>query len=835
MIAWVGICLAGRRLPRMRLQVNSWTFSSSFRPQIVQAVSQHSLWTMRRCRHYTFHPNASWPAQQLPRSVVRPPACSPRLGRQSSSVLSPPVHRVREALVDVNDASSCQSSNAATSRPTRPSPLQQQLYTSPAACRRSKLVSSSAVQPSQGVTNHHYVAPLSAVPPQQHQQQQLGIQAPPSSRYGCPNHPSNQSINHSQRNSSSLSPAQYRAQHRSRSSSSSLSPAQYRAQNRNRSSSSSLSPAQHRAQNSTNSRWSSSSSSSISSPLPDSSSSGFDGHAAAAAAEASSNSYGGSSNRHFVAMSNVLPIQQQQLLGIHAPTSSSWDTHGSHSSSADLHYQQRNRSSSSLSPAECRAQSRATGTLSLPEFSSSTSSGSSTCCGDAAADASSKLLQQRLQEVIRPLRRQRTGSISVSRPPLKPPQQQQQQQYVQGSSSDSRYCSTYQPQPIPPELLQPPPAGPLHLDVTAMLSWNDGSPPGFEKFTSRRLPVHLDHTTLMWLSVYQPGGPGTSAAIWIGRTWLETLDSSRSDHARSDLAGSDHADPSWQLQTLDRSVPDQISTAARGGILLSTDLISAGHEAVDLTEHQQQPLPALVQQQQQQEPESEEDDSSEDAALVEHLGNQLQQQQQQQHRQRQQQLQPSIPPVKQQTAAASRLWLEVQQRPDLGLAPAAVVEGLTFARHSRMSTNSSSSSNGGTGSDISLDSSEKVEELVHSTSATVAGHNPWYDYMLLVSGDFSVVDHENMFPNVIVHCSDGRVSHNARSAADVAAFVAEADEFQMQAHILNLLGYAWNQPESYGAEWVINRVRDRWGVEAMIRFGVNWSYLNARLSAKGVQ
>lgn len=87
--------------------------------------------------------------------------------------------------------------------------------------------------------------------------------------------------------------------------------------------------------------------------------------------------------------------------------------------------------------------------------------------------------------------------------------------------------------------------------------------------------------------------------------------------------------------------------------------------------------------------------------------------------------------------------LELQERPDLGTQPAAVVEGLTFTPTSTgFGTRSSSS-------ESSSDSSSAEGSCV-------------YDYVLLSSGDFSPLEHENMFPNAMVHCGDGRQMHSAR-------------------------------------------------------------------------
>jgi hypothetical protein len=107
--------------------------------------------------------------------------------------------------------------------------------------------------------------------------------------------------------------------------------------------------------------------------------------------------------------------------------------------------------------------------------------------------------------------------------------------------------------------------------------------------------------------------------------------------------------------------------------------------------------------------------------------------------------------------------LRLQQRPDVGQQPMAVVENLRFAPAAAVENtgsisgcvdsweagDSSSSSSGCTGRQEAGDSSS-------SSSVGV------YDYLVLCCGDFSPLEHENMFPNAMVHCGDGRQLHQAR-------------------------------------------------------------------------
>lgn len=111
--------------------------------------------------------------------------------------------------------------------------------------------------------------------------------------------------------------------------------------------------------------------------------------------------------------------------------------------------------------------------------------------------------------------------------------------------------------------------------------------------------------------------------------------------------------------------------------------------------------------------------------------------------------------------------LELQERPELGTQPAAVVEGLTFTPTSTgFDTGSSSSSESGSSSSSSeSDSSSSENSSSSSSESSSAEGGCVYDYLLLSSGDFSPLEHENMFPNAMVHCGDGRQMHSARVSA----------------------------------------------------------------------
>jgi hypothetical protein len=99
---------------------------------------------------------------------------------------------------------------------------------------------------------------------------------------------------------------------------------------------------------------------------------------------------------------------------------------------------------------------------------------------------------------------------------------------------------------------------------------------------------------------------------------------------------------------------------------------------------------------------------------------------------------------------------ELQERPDLGQQPMAVVEGLRFlpGPSNTGSTSSSSGSSGSNGGDGSGSSGSSSVGCV-------------YDCLVLSSGDFSPLEHENMFPNAMVHCGDGRQMHSARVSGPV--------------------------------------------------------------------
>jgi hypothetical protein len=151
--------------------------------------------------------------------------------------------------------------------------------------------------------------------------------------------------------------------------------------------------------------------------------------------------------------------------------------------------------------------------------------------------------------------------------------------------------------------------------------------------------------------------------------------------------------------------------------------------------------------------------------------------------------------------------LELQQRPDVGQQPMAVVEKLRFAPAAAVDSSSSSSSScagireagdsssnscagskeAGESSSSSIScagskeagdssssssSSAGSEEAGDSSSSSSAGSEEAgdsssssggvYDYLVLCCGDFSPLEHENMFPNAMVHCGDGRQLHSAR-------------------------------------------------------------------------
>ncbi|KAF8058446.1 hypothetical protein HT031_005570 [Scenedesmus sp. PABB004] len=137
--------------------------------------------------------------------------------------------------------------------------------------------------------------------------------------------------------------------------------------------------------------------------------------------------------------------------------------------------------------------------------------------------------------------------------------------------------------------------------------------------------------------------------------------------------------------------------------------------------------------------------------------------------------------------------LELPRRP--GLAPATWVEGLSF----------------------------------EPGAGAAAG---WFDHLLLVAGEFSGAEHEVMFPNLLTHCGDGRVCFDARSGADVAAFVARADADAVRRHALHLTRIAWDA--RHGPDWVLRRLEQRWGVPALARLGVDMRYLNGVLLEAGV-
>jgi hypothetical protein len=99
--------------------------------------------------------------------------------------------------------------------------------------------------------------------------------------------------------------------------------------------------------------------------------------------------------------------------------------------------------------------------------------------------------------------------------------------------------------------------------------------------------------------------------------------------------------------------------------------------------------------------------------------------------------------------------LQVQQRAAVHQQqqPTAVVHGLRFAP-----TAAVAAVDGLSGSSSSSSSADAEADNSSSSSGV-------YDFLLLSSGDFSPIENENMFPNAMVHCGDGRQMHKARVSA----------------------------------------------------------------------
>jgi hypothetical protein len=107
---------------------------------------------------------------------------------------------------------------------------------------------------------------------------------------------------------------------------------------------------------------------------------------------------------------------------------------------------------------------------------------------------------------------------------------------------------------------------------------------------------------------------------------------------------------------------------------------------------------------------------------------------------------------------------EAQARPDVGQQPMAVVEGLRFCHQAPMLACSSSSSTS-VDAGAAPDSSSSVgrgDGAAADSSSSDGSSGGVYDFLLLCAGDFSPLEHENMFPNAMVHCGDGRQLHSAR-------------------------------------------------------------------------
>jgi hypothetical protein len=107
-------------------------------------------------------------------------------------------------------------------------------------------------------------------------------------------------------------------------------------------------------------------------------------------------------------------------------------------------------------------------------------------------------------------------------------------------------------------------------------------------------------------------------------------------------------------------------------------------------------------------------------------------------------------------------------------------------------------------------------------ATAAAAADGWRTYALAVRGGFSLAGpHATTFPNAIADLSDGRVLHNARSLADVAAFTAVPVEAAIREHAANLARCALQRRGAVlPPEWCLSLLRARWGDGALRRFGV---------------
>jgi hypothetical protein len=102
----------------------------------------------------------------------------------------------------------------------------------------------------------------------------------------------------------------------------------------------------------------------------------------------------------------------------------------------------------------------------------------------------------------------------------------------------------------------------------------------------------------------------------------------------------------------------------------------------------------------------------------------------------------------------------------------------------------------------------------------------WYSYLVQVYGCWDAAEEGTLFPNMLRHCSDGRMAHNMRHAEDLAAFLATPQQQRVEAHAVNLIRAAFDRRRQ--PEWVLERLATMWGAEALARFGVDRSWVVAR-------
>jgi len=207
------------------------------------------------------------------------------------------------------------------------------------------------------------------------------------------------------------------------------------------------------------------------------------------------------------------------------------------------------------------------------------------------------------------------------------------------------------------------------------------------------------------------------------------------------------------------------------------------------------------------------------------------------------------------------LLLNVSCRPDLGPCPKAVVSGLEF---SSSSSNDGSSLDGrcdggsteasatpvnnvvqrrqdmeaaataepelsGTLQDLSVAAAAESYPAGTAPDPAAISSQGWHDYLVAVSGDYSSDEHDNMWPHMLASMADGRVLHNARNAADVASFVATAQLQGLRQHAFNLIRWAFDRrgdSTMYGPQWVMTRLQERWGLAALLQFGVDQDFLS---------